>query len=391
MREIQTVSPFHSRFALLAALLAVTLIPFGIRAVGADPNGSTPVDPGETARKGPSLRGAMISPPHFEPEDIEVFAGKWNGNLVRWQFNFGFPHGQGDRATVEEYSAWLDAECARFDRMVPYCRQYGVNVCLDLHTAPGGCDEETVMRAFYVREFQDAFVETWAKLAARYKDEPVVWAYDLMNEPIQPRKASGADSVTWHDLATRAARRIREIDPATPIIVEPSEWGSAASFAGFEPIDVPNVIYSFHNYEPMVMTHQGVNGRPLGPVYPGEIDGVRWDKEKIRESLQPVVEFQKRWNVPIFVGEFGAIRWAPEESAYRFMKDSIEIYEEYGWNWTYHAFREWTGWSVEHSTDRLDLRPASEPTKREKLIRDYFAKNRREPIQAEREGEHDDR
>ena len=28
----------------------------------------------------------------------------------------------------------------------------------------------------------------------------------------------------------------------------------------------------------------------------------------------------------------------------------LSIFREYGWDWTYHAFREWTGWSVEHET-----------------------------------------
>ena len=26
----------------------------------------------------------------------------------------------------------------------------------------------------------------------------------------------------------------------------------------------------------------------------------------------------------------------------------VSIFREYGWDWTYHAFREWPGWSVEH-------------------------------------------
>jgi hypothetical protein len=26
------------------------------------------------------------------------------------------------------------------------------------------------------------------------------------------------------------------------------------------------------------------------------------------------------------------------------MRDAIELFEEAGWDWTYHAFREWQGW-----------------------------------------------
>ena len=54
-------------------------------------------------------------------------------------------------------------------------------------------------------------------------------------------------------------------------------------------------------------------------------------------------------------------------SAYNYLKDLLEIFEEEGWDWAYHAYREWHGWSLEHTaadrehiqkddwTDRLDL------------------------------------
>ena len=47
----------------------------------------------------------------------------------------------------------------------------------------------------------------------------------------------------------------------------------------------------------------------------------------------------------MFVGEFSAIAWAPNAEGY--IRDCISIFEELGWDWTYHAFREFDGWSVE--------------------------------------------
>jgi len=89
------------------------------------------------------------------------------------------------------------------------------------------------------------------------------------------------------------------------------------------------------------------------------------------------VEFQQRYGVHIYIGEFSAIRWAPEGSAYRYIKDLIEIFESHGWDWTYHAFREWSGWSVEHGEDRANTNPSPTPTEREKLLREWFSKNRK--------------
>ena len=46
------------------------------------------------------------------------------------------------------------------------------------------------------------------------------------------------------------------------------------------------------------------------------------------------------------MGEFSAITWA--EGAENDLRDCIELFEEYGWDWTYHAFRESNIWSLEH-------------------------------------------
>ena len=79
----------------------------------------------------------------------------------------------------------------------------------------------------------------------------------------------------------------------------------------------------------------------------------------------------------IFLGEFSAIRWAPDGSAHRYIRDCIEIFEKHGWDWTYHAFREWSGWSVEHTSDRSDTQPAKKPTQRKKLLLEWFARNQK--------------
>lgn len=325
----------------------------------------------------PKYRGVMISPGNFQEKDLKVLQD-WNANLIRWQLNCGFPHGWGDTATLEEYFKWLDRCCDHLDAMIPLLRESGIKVCLDLHTAPGGFTDATVVRAFREEQFADAFVETWKRLAARYKDEPVIWAYDLMNEPVETPPEEGGDPIRWRDLATRAGQKIREIDPDTPLIFEPAGWAHARTFTDLEPLDLPNVIYSFHQYVPLRFTHQGVWNDPVDQVYPGVIEGEMWDKEALRRTMKPVRDFQEKYHVPIFVGEFSAIRWAPDNSAYRYLNDVIELFEEYGWDWTYHAFREWSGWSVEYTSDRSDDSPAKEPTDRETLLRKYFAKNTRE-------------
>jgi len=100
-----------------------------------------------------------------------------------------------------------------------------------------------------------------------------------------------------------------------------------------------------------------------------------WNKERLIDALRPVKEFQNKYRVPIFIGEFSAVRWAPSNTALNYLKGCIEVFESYGWDWCYHAFREWHGWSVEHSENRNELIPTQVPNKRQLLLRSYFKKN----------------
>lgn len=54
-----------------------------------------------------------------------------------------------------------------------------------------------------------------------------------------------------------------------------------------------------------------------------------------------------------------------------------ELFDELKWHTTYHAFREWSGWSLEHSDDPSDNNPVAEETKRARVIRNYFKANTR--------------
>jgi len=159
--------------------------------------------------------------------------------------------------------------------------------------------------------------------------------------------------------------------------VEPADWGGPGGLENLLPIPVSNVVYSVHMYLPHAFTHQNVHGKTPAYVYPGEIQGKRWDKTELEAALRPVIEFQKRYNVHMYIGEFSAIRWAPEGSATRYLRDLIEIFEKHEWDWSYHAFREWHGWSVEHGEDPKDTRPAGKETDRQRLLCDWLAKNQK--------------
>ena len=95
--------------------------------------------------------------------------------------------------------------------------------------------------------------------------------------------------------------------------------------------------------------------------------------ELLKRVLRPVRDFQLKQHARIFIGEFSAVAWA--SGADRYLGDCISLFEEYGWDWTYHAWREWAGWSVEHvcaDFAKKELRRSSCVTERQKVLRDGF-------------------
>jgi hypothetical protein len=325
----------------------------------------------------PRLRGVMHGP-EFDAQNIRDLAG-WGANQVRWQLNW-VPMKRAEEwaADLAAYDRWLDGALAQTDLALDACQENGIDVLLDLHCPPGGRAEGGLCRMFTEKRYQEKFLDVWRKIATRYRGQKVIYAYDLVNEPVEPGvRPQGL--LDWRELATEAARIIRRIDPQKPIVVEPGPWGGCGGFDSLVPLDLDRVIYSFHMYQPHAFTHQFqfTDQYPDGLSYPGTIQGTRWDKEQLRIAIQPAIDFQRQFNVQIYVGEFSAIRWAPDNSAYRYLKDLVDLFEEYGWDWSYHAYREWPGWSVEHTSNRDDSNPSPTPTDREKLLRSWFSQNRR--------------
>jgi aryl-phospho-beta-D-glucosidase BglC (GH1 family) len=318
------------------------------------------------------FRGTMINP-HLTADDFRVLAS-WKANHIRWQLLWGGDGHPADNATVAEYEAWLDSALNQFDLMLPVLRELGLNILLDLHTSPGGRDPKLNWRMFNEKQFQDQFLSVWEMMANRYKNESIIMGYDLVNEPDDRDVIPGL--MNWHDLASTTTQRIRAIDPQRSIIVEAPPGSGPNTLPNFEPIPFDNVIYSFHMYEPTKFTFQNLRTNDTPPVYyPGTFDGKMWNKEQLRALMQPNVDWQKTHNVSIHIGEFSAIRWAPGNSTANYLSDLIDLFEENGWTWNYHAFREWQGWDVEMIGDMNNPRRSPVPTDRQLVLLKWFEQN----------------
>ena len=315
------------------------------------------------------LRGVMSpsrkDPPFMTEADFDTLQ-EWGVTLIRYQMSSNDVRPEGEDP-VAWFDRWLAPKLDHFDSFVlPQAAKRGMKVVLDLHEAPGGRDEANEMRMFHDKRLAAHFVETWRSIAERFRVREGIYGYDLVNEPMQTSEAApGCDFWT---LQKRAAEAIREIDPDTPILVECNSQDDPAAFASFSPLDLVNVIYEVHMYKPFAYTHQGVMWKQ-GELrtYPDESKG--WNKDYLRACLKPVRDFQLRHGAKIYAGEFSAVAWAP--GADQYLRDCIGLFEEYGWAWTYHAFRESGVWNVEwEGPGRDSLGPAAADTPRKKALLD---------------------
>lgn len=318
----------------------------------------------ERVLSAPRGRGVMLPSSDCKEDDFKTLH-EWGATLARYQMVRDWGKKNTDR-DLEEYDRWINSRLDHLEQVLVWARKYNIRIVVDLHTPPGGRSTENELNCFFEKPYADHFVSLWQRIATRFKGHPEIYGYDLVNEPCQKRPAPYG---LW-ELQCRAAEAIRAIDPDTTIIVEANNWSSAEGFRTLSPLAMENVIYQVHLYDPHSYTHQNLNRKnPKPPIaWPStQPDGTVWDREYLRRVLEPVRDFERRHNAKIYAGEFSAILWAKGADVY--IRDAIALFEEYGWDWTFHAFREWDGWSVEHEADApYAIVPSTDNPRRRALL-----------------------
>ena len=314
-------------------------------------------------------RGVMSPARDMTEDDFRTLA-EWGATLLRFQMVDG-PEPKGGETPADylpRYRAWLDGRLDHLDRdVLPWAVRHGIEVVVDLHLPPGG-RERGEFRMFREKAFADEFVSCWRRIAARFLGRAGIYGYDLCNEPNQ---LSAAPFDYW-TLQRLAAEAVRRIDPETPIVVEANAMDAPQAFSYLCPLDLTNVIYQVHMYEPGDFTHQIPRSRQDGePAALVAYPSPGHDRAALEKVLSVVRAFEKKHGAKIYVGEFSASAWAP--GADRYLADCIALFREYGWDWTYHAFREWEGWSVEHEpvkfgTSHDCFRPSADNPRKRALL-----------------------
>lgn len=171
----------------------------------------------------------------------------------------------------------------RVDTLIGWCREAGLHLILDMHDAPGGQTGDNIDDSYgypWLLENEDCqkqFIDIWVKIASRYKDEPVILGYDLMNEPIAPYFQNKDElNSKLEPLYKKTVEAIRQVDTNHVILLGGAQWNG--NFDVFTDWNFDqNMMYTCHRY----------GGDPT------------------TEAIQNLIDFRDKTNLPMYMGETG--------------------------------------------------------------------------------------
>ena len=99
--------------------------------------------------------------------------------------------------------------------------------------------------------------------------------------------------------------------------------------------DDENIIMSIHSYEPLTFTHQGADWDGDGIYWPAS-DFSDDMKGEILDVFKLVKEYHKKYNRPVWVGEFGVFnRITPDGARAKYADFIVDVMKDAdcGWCW----------------------------------------------------------
>lgn len=316
--------------------------------------GAHAASPAATARFHSLSPGINMAAPHYRPE--------WDvPSLVKNIADARFRHVRlpfSPALLMDEYHpANLKADgLKRLDNTVDLLLARKLVVSVDMH--------DPDKRLWHDKAFQDKFVTFWGALAKHLsRRDPRYVLLEVVNEPV-------CDSPPeWNALQGRILAAMRKNAPrhtliATPNMqTSPGNWDSVATLKALKPYADPNIIYTFHYYNPFWFTHQSatwageeIKGMRHVP-YPSSPEAVarvmddqaaqknrdilkwygdeRWNAKKIVEDIRPYADWARENKVLLYCGELGVFK--PESSEadrLQWYRDVLDGLDHFGIPWT---------------------------------------------------------
>jgi endoglucanase len=187
---------------------------------------------------------------HHKEVDLQRIA-RLGMNAIRFYMNYNTFESD---TTPFQYKQsgwdWIDSN-------IVWARKNNIYLILNMHVPQGGFQSQCGGDALWTNPDNQTRVSAlWKAIAERYKNEPQIAGYDLINEPTP----SGSID-NWTNLAQRIIDSIRTVDQNHLIITERAialgcDYGYANEYNNYPQITEENLMYTVHLYDPYEFTHQ---------------------------------------------------------------------------------------------------------------------------------------
>jgi endoglucanase len=143
------------------------------------------------------------------------------------------------------------------------------------------------------------FEKIWEQIAERFKGKSENLVFEILNEP----HGNITDSQI-NDMNRRILSIIRKTNPTRNVIIGSGYWNSFNTLSLLEIPNDPNLIATFHYYDPYTFTHQWKG---------------TWGTKNDMDAINMVFNQVKKWsdknNIPVYLGEYGVMRNSDRTSA----------------------------------------------------------------------------
>ncbi len=277
----------------------------------------------------------------------------WNSNTYQKLASVGFNsvrlYINASNSTFENPGD-VNPSFSTIDNQIALAKENNMAIILNVHHSPGSGGKISDRNFFIYTDYQERLANFWKAIAERYKDEPTIVGFDLINEPtvrLNPGATSNYDCngtpylsyfEDYRKIIQNVVNAIREVDN-THIIFTERLWidpGTSCNNCWWFGINdqrdcwqnydgnfnLPNIsdpaanyAYTYHCYEPNTYCHQTLEGRTA--MYPSSKtarynegpNGVppwKYCKEYLDYAYTiPMAYIREVKNVPVFIGEMG--------------------------------------------------------------------------------------
>lgn len=325
--------------------------------------------------RGVNLGGWLSQAPDDEAHRLAFVTQTDVQRIADWGFdNIRLPFDYPLICPGNHIGSFREAGLAWIDRALGWAEAAGLKVVLDMHSLPGYTFMDPVNHPdatpplFTDPAMRTFFCDLWRGIARWYRGRFPNTVFELANEIAAPTAAQ------WNSLAAEAVSAIRSVDAERPIVVGSNCWNVCSTYTELAAIADPAIIYNFHFYNPFPFTHQHASWSPevmyYGKTvrYPGNSPGLREaaarakaegkphvarmladlagffedrvsDKAHLKDLMANTFDFARIHRVPLYCGEFGVIDQAPAEDAWRWYRDTLEVFAEHQVSWSVWSYK----------------------------------------------------